>query len=219
MLKYSITAFKAINMKRFFVFVFLVLITLFSSEALYFFTNQPERVAGIFLRLAQSYIKKGKLDQAVKKLNTATSFYLKINSTIYKNTIPAILLGKNTFAGLDEKTRSGALDLLKTYLPKIKKEKATIMVSNIYYNLALVAYSGGYPDLADNLFKTSTFLDPEFSFLFIEWADLAFNKGNFEKGKEILNTCLKFNPPRAHCNEYLEKNVTEKSFSPVGSFK
>lgn len=189
-----------------------------SSESIFIYKNQPEKLAKVFLYLAQIEIEKGRLDKTIRRLDKAADFYLIQNRAVYKDKIPTISI-KNKFTSLDEKTKGKISDYLNKRLPKARGEKSVLLTSNIYYNLALITYSGGYYDIANTFFRTAICLHPELSFLFIELANSYFNNGDIERGIETLKYCLEFDLPKRHCSEYLEKNVVTKSFVPVGTFK
>lgn len=209
-----------IKRKKVSVFVLIILIPaiILLSEALYIYKNKPENIAWVFLLLATKGAERENFDKVIKNLDSAASFYIKQNQISYKDKIPSYE-NNNELSSLDIKTKKEALDYLKINLPLSNDKKSIRLISNIYYNLGIIAYNRNFHREANSLFRTSVFLDPDLSFLHIELANSYLNDGEYEKGVSALSYCLKFEPPRKHCQEYLDFNVNENSYEAVGIFK
>src|SRR3989338_2597322 len=82
-----------------------------------------------------------------------------------------------------------------------------------------IIYKINYHKEASGLLATSVNLDPELGNLYLELADLYFNDEEIGKGKGILKRCQQYKWPKKQCQEYLETNVRDNSFFPVGYFK
>ena len=203
--------------KIFLIFIGIILL-IGLSDFIYLYRNEPSKVGKVYLYFALKEAKKGDLEKTLQYLDKTASFHLKQNRIIYKDKYFAKKI-KNNRSGLSLKTKKEINDYLLKTLPVALQKNSSPLISNIYYNLGLIAYQNNFHIEASNFFLTSTYLDPELGHLYIELANSYLNDGNFEKGHNILEKCQQFNWPKKQCQEYLELNVKSNTFLPVGSYK
>jgi|SRR3989344_4633547 len=200
------------------IFIVAIFFLLGFSDFIYIYWNEPQKLAKIFIYFSLNEAEKGNFAEAVANLNKAASYHLRQNSIIYKN-IKVDHEVKNNLVKLNTVTRRKILNYLVRALPKALEKNSASLFSNIYYDLGLMVYKINYHKEASGLLATSVNLDPELGNLYLELADLYFNDEEIGKGKGILKRCQQYKWPKKQCQEYLETNVRDNSFFPVGYFK
>ena len=188
------------------------------SDLIYFYKNEPNKFAKIFLYFALRNSRQGNLDKSFSNLNKAAYFHLLQNKIIYgKDRIK--IKTENDLTKFNSEARKETLDYLNKVLPKAYDNNSSFQIAMIYYNVGLIAYKSNYHRVAAALFSTAVNLEKESGHLYIELANLYFNDGETDKGKAVLQSCLQFKSPKKQCREYLDNQVRSKSFERVGIFK
>ncbi len=180
--------------------------------------NQPNFIADVYLSLAQKSVAKEDLEGSLNNLNKATKYYLKENNLLFGGILP-----KNPaqplLDTLNEATKQEVFALLQAKIPKAGEEENKLIISNIYYNLGLILFLRNYSGISFDFFQTSTYLDPENGFLYIELVNAYLYDGYLDKAISVLEQCRQFRPPRAQCETFLKINIPARDFGSVGEFK
>lgn len=204
--------------KKYLLALVLLVILFFASEFGYILFHHKEKFAPLFLRFAKLEMQSQKLDTAMENIDQAATYYILDNKNFFGIKIPDEVVNNN-LNSYNENTRSQFLKYLTDQLPYVNGSDSIYIVSDIYYNLGLIAYSNGYHDDANKLFRTAVLLHPELSFLFIELSNSYSLDGNFKRGRDFLDYCLQFAPAHDSCLMYIEKSFKTWSFEPVGYYK
>ncbi len=199
---------------KLFVILTIFLILLSTSELIYSYKNRPEIFARIPLLAASFYLRANNLNKTLEYISAASKYHIKQNNINYKKEIPYVF--PENLTKVEFQTQEEILNMLSQKLPYALKTNYGSSISNMYYHIALILYNKGYKSEANSFFQSAMYLNPTLSFLHIELADFYFNNQEVEKGMEILNYCLTFDPPRKHCEEYISNNVQTNSFLSVG---
>lgn len=195
-----------------------LIILLVISDIIYFYNNGPEKVGRLFIFISQKLIDSKRPQLAIKSLNTAGYFYFLQNQKLYKKKFPVIFPNLNSLEIETLVQKEIHRQTLK-YFPKVSEAKSQIILSNLYYNLGLILTNRGFGAKAENYFQSAILLQPELSFIHIEFANYYLNYGNYSEGIKKLEFCLQFAYPRKHCSEYLENNAKKRNYHELGFYR
>jgi hypothetical protein len=185
------------------------------SEVIYTYNNRPQYSGVYYFWLAKYYANKDirksikHISQAAKRISRISYPTSDKNNPIFPEFDGLILGEKNDNFVIDYRQFISETTLLNipNSIPKIAKE---------FYKLGLIAYNDSEIDLADELIKVCTYLDPDFSYYHVELANIYLTTGRKDEAEKVLVLCSDFAAPKKHCEEYYNYNLIPNTPERVG---
>lgn len=181
------------------------------SEGLYVYNNEPLFLQYSF-QVTRFLASIGKTKLSFYILTKTASFISKNDDQVDKNQFQ-ISLPEDTKLEED-------IDLYIKALPDgsfIKWGKNDL--SRVFYDIAVLSSNNEYKALTSNLLTAAVDLNPRLSFWSVELANYYLLNDQSDASKSILNTCMKMEESKKHCQDYMENNVLKSNPLPVGFLK
>ena len=182
------------------------------SEFIYIIKNKPNEASYIYLEAAKNFSKINQEHLSLYFLEKAK--YTNIASTItsdtsqrqYGKAINAKDINKGFWKTYGE--------IIDGYILKYSNSYGANSLSRLYYDLSLVTYDLNDTNSTEKFIYSSIELGPEWSYYYLELANLYLLNGNTEKAQEVINLCKNHKYPQKHCSDFETEYIVSKSKEP-----
>lgn len=166
-------------------------------------------------RLFQLALDKDDMQSAIDHLGAAAVVLIKHQAAAYPGLIQQPSMSYQLPEGNSQLNKE-LVGVLRAIPGGYYLEPFSPGLAKVFYRLGLIAFRHSEMKLTENLWQTSVFLAPEWSYFHIELANLYLADGKTEVAKQKLDYCLNFKHPRGHCKNFMDEHITGETYEPVG---
>jgi len=205
------------------IFLIILGITLlfFVSEIVNYLSD-PASQSSIFLNKyfienTISDAKNGNFEKAMTELSLPSRINIYGEYDPYRNLLPADFDKALTIPN-DDSLKILFTNYLGSLTASDLKNNEDQGLGRIYYNLALIAYNNGHPELTPTLLSKAIYNNPEFPEFHAELINYYFSVGKSDDVSREMNYCLKFTKGWANilCEAYRNDSIRLNIPKPVG---
>lgn len=92
-------------------------------------------------------------------------------------------------------------------------------LGRLFYDLAILSFDNGHPELTPQLLKIGVGFNPNLSFWQVELANYYLQSNQPDLAKSVLDRCMGLPAPVDHCKDYLDNNFLTHTPETVGFLK
>ena len=194
---------------------------LFVSEILYALKNEsPNNIINLYhLLFLEKNIKNNNCEKTFSHLFKTTDFVIKFRQTRYPEIVPKNYFTKSKYNLHDFCSSLTYFDILNNSFVVNNINLLDINLAYLYYKFAVVPTEEILVKNVPDLFETAIFLDPDFSYYYVELSNYYLSINQYTKANEIINLCKSLEYPKLHCEEYFDNYLLINKKQPIGFLK
>lgn len=209
---------KTISLVKITLTILFILLVIGASEIIYNINKNTKKVVDYYLYRSHVHLNKSNYDQSLFYLIKAAQVNIQRVSKKY----PDIQFEKRpvSIKSIDNKETQTELFIeIRKIDYDVLSESYPNEWSKHFYNLGLIYYQNGYFKNTESLWFIARQLAPEWSYFYIESANLHLIQGHTKKAEVEIAQCKKFEWPQEHCENYYNDFIKDNMKFPVGDWK